>query len=91
MSFIYPLYISLKEIKDDSVDTNITKIFKFSSLTYSLIHTCPEMDAKDMELLIKIKLIRIIFFYFFSTLLIFFVYLIFINVLSGYFLNLLMI
>ena len=85
MSFIYPLYISLKKINDDSVDTNITKIFKFSSLAYSLIHTCPEMNAKDMDLLIKIKLIRIISFYFFTTFIIFFVYLIFINILSGYF------
>ena len=59
MSYIFPLYLELKEINEDNVDTNRTKYFVLLSLVYSITNTCPEMNYKDIELLIKIKLVRI--------------------------------
>jgi len=85
MSYIFPFYFELNEINEDIVDNNETKIFWLNSLPYSITYTCPEMNSKDMELLIKIKLIRIISFYVFITFIIFCLYLIFINILSEYF------
>ena len=87
MSYIFPLYLELKKINEDIVDTNISKFFWLYSLPYSITYTCPETNAKDMEMLIKLKLIRIILFYFFIASIIFCFYLLFINILSEYFFN----
>ena len=85
MSYIFPLYIELNEINEDIVDNDKIKYLELNSLPYSITYTCPEMNAKDMELLIKIKLIRIISLYAFIIFIIFCFYLLFINILSEYF------
>ena len=87
MSYIFPFYLELQAIDFDVIDTNISNFFWLYSLPYSITYTCPETNAKDMEMLIKFKLIRIISFYFLIAFIIFCFYLLFINILSEYFFN----
>ena len=70
------------------VDMNQTKYEKYDPLVaYSITYTNPKTNGKNIDLLLKIKLIRVIVFYLFIIFIIFCFYILFINIISEYFLK----
>ena len=74
--------IKINEINEDIVINDIMKDERYDIYVYSITYTNPLKNGKDIESLIKIKLIRIILFYFFFTLIIFLLFILFINIFS---------
>ena len=88
ISVIMPFILKVHEINDDIVDTNKTRYIEFSDLiAFSITYTYPNKNGKDINLLIKIKLLRSILFYLLAIFILFCFYFLFINILSNYFFN----
>jgi hypothetical protein len=87
MSTIMPYSITINEINEDIVDINNTEKIEFNLIIYSITNTFPEINDKNIGLLIRIKLLRIIFLDLVFIIIIFFNYILFINIISRYFLN----
>ena len=83
-----PFSIITNEINENIVVTNETKVMEFGELiSFSITYTNPTINANDIEILIKTKIIRTVSFYLFIIIIIFWFYIIFINILSEYFFN----
>ena len=66
INMITPFKLELNEINEDIIDTDITNTLEFGYLIlYSITYTHPVINWKDIDMMIKIKLIRIISFYLF--------------------------
>ena len=88
ISVTMPFTLRINEINENIVDTNEIKAMKFYDLiSYSITYTNPSINGKDIEILIKTKIIRTVSFYLFNIIIIFWFYIIFINILSDYFFN----
>ena len=87
MSMIMPYSITINVINEDIVDINNTEKIEFNLIIYSITNTFPEINDKNIGLLIRIKLLRIIFLDLVFIIIIFFNYIFFINIISRYFLN----
>ena len=84
MSMIMPFIFTMNDINEDVVDTNVTREKLYELFTYSIAYTCPQKNANDFEILIKIKLIRTVSLYMFLMIIIFINYILFIKFVSNF-------
>ena len=85
MSFTNYFTIKIDEKDENFFGINSMPIIEFPDLfIYSITYTYPEMNRRDMYMLIKIKLMRITLFFIFFTLVIFCFFILFINIFSEY-------
>ena len=85
ISFLSNLNITINAINEDIVDTNETEILQYELIIYSIVNTCPEINKKDIQIIVKIKLLRTLALCLCILFIAFSIYLLFINTLSNYF------